>query len=453
VQRARRSAKIDRDLVRLISHYRSHRSPSVDRWRIVIAGDFIDFIGMMVAPGPTEIVETPLTAEEQAHGLGGACDHARLKLRRVASRHADVFAELAAFVADGHALTLVHGNHDIEFHWDPVKEDFRDILFEHARVVRTDVDRDAFRARIEFNPWFFYRDGVAYIEHGHQYDPFCATDYIMTPLSPSDRRRVVRGFCDTLLRFVVRPSGLAEHGHENVGLAYYLRLATRYGVSGALALGLRFARASAALFRLRREYLSEAAHILRAEHDERVAKLAEAMRIGADRLRALLALQTPPLTKSVRGILAGVLLDRLALAVAGAIACIALAIYGMFHGHALWALFGVLVVWSLLHRWLSAQRKLDPAETLVERAAHLARLFPAAFVVMGHTHVPLEVAAGDTTYVNVGAWAEEDSGGDEESAYRAPRTHLVIHAHDAARPEAVLCKWSDDGPMPTSFAG
>lgn len=447
--RARRSEKVDRDLVGLITHYRHHPSPSADRWRIVIAGDFIDFIGMTVAPRPTEAVETSLTAEEEAHGLGSACDHARVKLRRVALRHGDVFAALAAFVADGHALTLIHGNHDIEFYWDPVKDDFRNILLEHARELGTGIDGQAFRDRIEFNPWFFYRDGIAYIEHGHQYDPFCATDRIMAPLSAADPRRVSRGFCDTLLRFVVRPTGMQEHGHEHLGLAYYIRLGTRYGVSGTVALGMRFARAVGELFRLRREYLSETASILRTEHEERVAKLAEATRIGVDRLRALLKLQAPPVAQSIRGILAGVLLDRLALALATTMACLGLAIYGAFHGHALWGLAIVLVVWSLLNRWLSRQRNIDPAETLVERAAHLARLFPAAFVVMGHTHVPVKAPAGDATYVNVGAWAEED-GGDEATAYRAPRTHLVIHVGESGGDltEAQLCTWKDGAPEP-----
>ncbi len=439
--RARRSESVDRDLVRLIAHYRRHRSPATDRWRIVIAGDFIDFIGMTVAPQPSEAVETSLTPEEEAHGLGSACDHARVKLRRVALRHGDVFAALAGFVADGHALTLVHGNHDIEFHWDAVKEDFREILLAHAG----EVDADAFRTSIEFNPWFFYRDGVAYIEHGHQYDPFCATDHIMAPLSPADPRRVARAYCDTLLRFVVRPTGMAEHGHEHVGLAHYIRLGMRFGISGAVGLGLRFARAVIEMFRLRRAYLSETAAYLRSEHEERVAKLAEATRISKDKLRALLSLQAPPLTKSVRGILAGVLLDRLALALVASLTCVALAIYGAFHGHAFWALAGVLVVWSLLNRWLSRQRNVDPAATLVERAAQLARLFPAAFVVMGHTHVPVKLPAGEATYVNVGSWAEDDDGA--ESTYRAPRTHLVIHVGESAT-EAQLCTWRDGGPEP-----
>lgn len=452
--RARRSAEIDRDLVQLIEHYRK-RSPAADRWRIVIAGDFIDFIGMTIAPRPTEIVETSLTDEERQHGLGSACDHARVKLRRVAARHADVFAALAAFVGDGHALTLVHGNHDIELHWDEVKDDLRGILFAHARSALPQVDRDTFSARIEFNPWFFYRHGVAYIEHGHQYDPFCATEHIMAPLSPADPRRVARAYCETLLRYVVRPTGLSEHGHEHVGMAHYLRLGARLGASGAARLGVRFLRAVAELFRLRRAYVSKTAAILRAEHEARIAKLAEATRIGADRLRALLSLQAPPLGRSIRGVLAGVLLDRLALALAATIACVLFAIYGAFHGHALWGLAGVLVVWSLLNRWLSRGRNVDPAENMIERAARLAALFPTAFVVMGHTHVPLAVPAGPATYVNVGSWSEdvaEDGDGalpaeSVASPYRAARTHLVIHVREHGA-EAELFTWSDAGPAP-----
>ncbi|MBX3190525.1 MAG: metallophosphoesterase [Labilithrix sp.] len=439
---ARRSEAVDRDLVRLLTHYRAQK-PEAGRWRIVIAGDFIDFIGMTIEAAETLV--TPLTAEEVAHGLGNACDHARLKLSRVVARHGDVFTALASFVADGNALTIVHGNHDIELHWDEVKEDLRLALLERALSERGDLDRAAFLDRIEYSPWFFYRAGVAYIEHGHQYDPLCATEHIMAPLSPLDPRRVARGFCDTLLRYVVRRTrGLKEHGHEHVGLAHYIRFGARLGLSGMFGLGARFARAAFELFRLRRAHFSEAAVILRAEHDERVAKLAEATRIGVDRLRALLSLQSPPVTMSIRGIMAGVLLDRLALALVATVLLVALAVYGAFHGYAFWGVGVVLVTWSLLHRWLSRRRTVDPAEALIERAGHLARLFPAAFVVMGHTHVPLTLPAGAATYVNVGSWAE-DAAGDDGEEPTAPRTHLVIHVN-GDQAEARFCAWADTGP-------
>jgi UDP-2,3-diacylglucosamine pyrophosphatase LpxH len=443
-----RSATIDRDLVLFLEHYRREK-PAGKRWHIVIAGDFIDFIGMAIT-APAELATAP-NGEERAHGLGNASDHARLKLRKVAVRHADVFAELARFVADGHALTLVHGNHDIELHWDGVKEDLRLVLQEHAAREHPELDPVAFQARIEFSPWFFYRDGVAYIEHGHQYDAFCSTDHVMAPLSPLDPRRIARGFTDVFLRYVVKPTlGMREHGHEHRGMLDYIAFGARLGAGGLFRLGARFAVAILELFRLRRGYFSEAAHLLRAEHERRVALLAEASRIGADRLRALLSLQVPPVTRSVRGIMTGVLLDRLALAVASLMALVVVAVIGVYHGHALYAAFGVVAAWALFHRHLSAQRSIDPAELLVAKATQLSKLFPAAFVVMGHTHTPVHVPAGDATYINVGSWAEEeDAGPSEGQAPRAPRTHLVIHMREA-RPEARLLRW-EPGLGPRGF--
>ena len=450
VHTTRRSPTVDRDLVRLLAYYRAQKPPA-DRWRIVIAGDFIDFIGMTVAPAASGQLETALTEEEHDHGVGNAVDHARLKLARVAARHADVFEALALFVADGHALSLIHGNHDIEFHWDAVKDDFRAHLSSH---VATDlgVDVDAFVARIEFNPWFFYRDGVAYIEHGHQYDSFCATQNIMSPLSPLDPRRVARGFSDVLLRFVVRTTrGMKEHGHENVGMGYYVAFGVKLGLAGMVRLAIAFARSVLEMLRVRRGHLSDAAKALRAEHEERVARLAAVTRLGLGRLRSLLSLQSLPLTSTVGGIMRGLLLDRLAVALGALLTLGVLAVSGGFHGARGIVALGVVLAWTLLHVYFSRKRGIDPAEHMVDRAAHLAKLFPAAFVVMGHTHVPTAVTAGDATYINVGSWAEE---ADEPATptYRAARTHLVIHVRNE-RPEAQFCSWEDSGPRPRVLPG
>jgi len=453
VHKTRRSLTVDRDLVRLIGHYRAQKPPA-DRWRIVIAGDFIDFIGMTVAPASSAELETALTEEEHDHGVGNAVDHARLKLARVAKRHADVFEALALFVADGHALSLVHGNHDIEFHWDEVKDDFRAVLLSHVQADPRVASED-FTARIEFNPWFFYRDGVAYIEHGHQYDAFCATHNIMSPLSPLDPRRMARGFSDVLLRFVVRPTrGMKEHGHENVGMGYYIAFGVQLGLSGMVRLGVAFARSIAEMLRVRRAHLSEAAKALRAEHEERVAKLAAATRLGLERLRSLLQLQSRPLTSTVGGIMRGLLLDRLAVAFVAVLVLGVLVVTGGLHGFngtRAAVAGGVVLAWTLLHVYFSRKRAIDPAEHMVDRAAQLAKLFPAAFVVMGHTHVPAAVPAGDATYINVGSWAEEVDE-PEMPTYRAARTHLVIHVRNE-RAEAQFCTWEDSGPRPRVLPG
>jgi UDP-2,3-diacylglucosamine pyrophosphatase LpxH len=449
----RRSELVDTDLANLLAHYR-RTPPAGRRWRLVIAGDFIDFIGMTILP-PQGDLDTEPSEEEREHGLGNSADHGRIKLRAVASRHRVVFDALAGFVADGHALTIVHGNHDVEFHWDGVKQEFRALLVETALRLRNGDATFAsdFASRIEFAPWFFYVGGVAYVEHGHQYDTLCSTEHVMAPLSPADPRRIARSFSDVLLRWVVRPTrGVPEYGHHRMGLVDYVMLGVRMGLGGLVRLFARFLSAVFELFRLRRAYLTEAARGLREEHDRRLAALAERTRVGIERLRALAALQVPPVTRSIPKILASVLLDRLALGLSAAAVIGTLALVGGRHPWAWAAMATAVAAWMLAHRQLTLRRrewfgeKLDNDETLVERAGHLARLFPAAFVVMGHTHTPaiVPVAEGAATYVNVGSWHEAEPNGDE-AVFRAARTHLVIHP-DPAGPTAHFLAWSPGGP-------
>lgn len=441
--RIHRAREVDEDLVRLLTHYREARAPD-GRWRLVIAGDFIDFIGMTVR-ADEDTLSTPTNAEERAYGLGNAEDHARVKLRRVATRHADVFDALAAFVSAGHAVTLVHGNHDLELHWGGVRAELVTILREHA--LARGAHREGFEERITFQPWFFHVDGVAYIEHGHQYDQYCATDHVMDPRSPVDPRRSARGFCDVLLRRVVRPTpGVREHGHESLGIADYLMLGARLGVGGMFKLGMRFFGAVIELFRLRREHLAEAGKAFRVEHERRMGLVAEATRIGLDRLRAVAALQAPPITRSIRGILASLLLDRLALGLLCTLMLVATGVVAAHRGHLFWPLpVSVIVGWAIAHRLLTRTRHIDPTEILADRAASLAKLFPVAFVVMGHTHVPAQQAvSASATYINVGAWAEE------EESLRAPRTHLVIRRGEFG-PVADLLAWDTETAMPRRY--
>jgi len=453
----KRSAVVDADLASLLAHYR--KTPCGGRrWRLVIAGDFIDFVGMAIRAPAGAAGQSP-TDEERAHGLGNAEADGRVKLRAVAARHRVVFEALADFVAEGHAVTLVHGNHDVEFHWDAVKDELRQLLVDLAgrdRPAGEEIpDAADLVSRIEFAPWFYYVGGVAYVEHGHQYDTLCSTAHVMAPMSPLDQRRIMRSFSDVLLRWVVRPTrGVPEYGHHRMGLVDYVLLAAHLGAGGLVRLGLRFAAAVVELFRLRRAHLTEAARNLREEHERRMAALATATRLGIERLRALAALQVPPVTRSIPKILASVLLDRLAVALVATSAIVTLACVGRHHAWA-WGIAAFIAIgWLLANRQLSAQRRawfgerLDNDEMLAERAGHLARLFPAAFVVMGHTHTPamIPVAQGGSTYVNVGSWHEAEAReSDAAPPMRAARTHLVIHPEPGG-PTAQFLSWSADGP-------
>jgi UDP-2,3-diacylglucosamine pyrophosphatase LpxH len=452
----RRSRSVDEDLVHLLAHYRTSTPPG-DRLRLVFAGDLIDFVGMTVHAASGEL-STQCSDEERAHGLGSAADHVGIKLRMVVERHGEVFDALADLVAAGHELDIVHGNHDLEFHWDAVKDELRSTLLARASALdtRQPLDAAAFRARIGFHPWFLYMPGVAYIEHGHQYDAFCASDHVMAPLSPADPRRITRSVSDVLLRFIVRTTrGMREYGHETHGVTYYLAFGAKLGLRGVLQLGASFAAAVIELFRLHRASVSAASGAHRAENERRMDLLAAAP-VGSERIRALAALQIPPVTRSIQGILGSVLLDRAALGLAALLALFAVAVVSLAGGGPAW--LGapcILVGWAFAHRHLARRRNADPESRMLERAGDLAKLFPAVFVVMGHTHTPARVALDPegSTYVNLGSWAEEEADAADlgRKVYRAARTHLVISPGPPG-PVAQLLAWGADGPRPWTTA-
>lgn len=442
-RRPRANERRNRELAALFDFYRE-RPPPGRSWRLIIAGDFIDFAGMSV---PSELsTETAPTQEERLNGLGNAGDHTRAKLELVMRHDSAVMESLARFLAAGNSLVIVRGNHDVDWHWEPVQEEFRAGLARHAPVQREQV---------EFAPWFYYEEGVLFVEHGHQYDAYCSYEHVLHPVLPSDPRRTVRSLSEILLRYVVRPTrGLSEAGHAAASLFTYLRFAFRLGVRGMWALAGRFAYATSAVVSLWREHVSEASKRVEREHAARLEALGMLHRIQVEKLTALARLWRPPITRRLFSILSVLMLDRVLLAATGIVLVAAL-----FAGtESAWvggaASAGVVVALAaigLLSRTL--RKSIEPSAELRESSTLVARLFPAAFIVMGHTHLPeTRPAAAQTTYVNLGAWAEEDAADGHAPALPATRTHFVL-ANSEAGPIAELLTWGQNGPEPFVATG
>lgn len=427
----------DRQLSALLDFYREH--PVRGRpWRLVIAGDFVDFVGMSVSPS-AQGAPTLSDAEDAAFGLGNAEEHTIYKLRCVARRHRIVFEALAKFVAAGNTLVVVRGNHDVDFHWPTVQDEFIRQLATFAPVRR---------GQIEFEAWFYYEPDRVYVEHGHQYDLYCSHEHLLCPLSPTNPKRSFRSLSDILLRFIVRPThGMLETGHERAGALDYLTFALRLGLGGAVALARRFALTTIALFRIRRDHFGDGARKLRQLHDRKMGELAAFLDLRIESLRALASLQVPPVTRSFHRIAITMMLDRILLGMLGALGVLVAAWFApkVAHKILLVALTGVAVaaIVALLNRW---RRDIEPSSALRERAARVTRMMPAAFVVMGHTHMPeVTVAAGgSSTYVNLGSW---DGDGDAAPT----RTHLVVGEAEDGTAVAELFVW-DTAIGPRRFA-
>jgi UDP-2,3-diacylglucosamine pyrophosphatase LpxH len=443
-RRARASELRSRELVAFFEHYREH--PLQGRpWKLVFAGDFMDFVGMSVLPDIE--LDTAPNSEELAHGLGGAPDHALAKLDLVMSHDAPVMQALALFLAAGNSMVIVRGNHDVDWHWEAVQERFCERLAEHATFRRD---------QLEFMPWFYYEEGVVFVEHGHQYDAYCSFEHVLHPVSPLDPRRTARSLSDVLLRYVVRPTrGMTEAGHAAASALTYFRFAVGLGINGMFTLARRFIAATRALVDLWREHVSEGAQRIRQEQERRILRLAELHRIQIERLRALLHLQRPPITKSLLAIFASVMLDRIFLVLVGALSVLAVLLAVPSPSLAWPVALGVtLVLFALGVAWRRLREALEPSAELRERSAVVARLFPAAFIVMGHTHLPETRATTEhATYVNLGAWAEDDVDDGRAPGLPATRTHLVLVHGGEGEPRGELLKWSASGPEPYGSKG
>jgi len=449
--RLREELRIDRELSAMLDHYRQRRHDD-QPWRLIIAGDLVDFMGMSIAAAHDQPVETPLTAEERSHGLGSTRDHVVYKMRAVAARHDLVFRKLAEFVAEGHSLVLVRGNHDVDFYWPTAREAFVQALVERAPgSLEEPIVRQMFESRIEFRHWFYYVEGLLYVEHGHQYDETCSYHNVLMPLSPRDPRRIAFSFSDILMRYVVHPTkGLGTSGHDDMKLFDYVRMAFAMGIAGAAKLGYRFGRAVGAMLRSWREHLSVHAQAMRAEQEQKLHVLGERLRLGTDKLRALTDLWAKPVTSGFFPILRTVFLD-----LASAIAASALLVVGLLATNVVPATYVAPLAAALgvgIYAWMKASRVLDPVGALRKGADRVATLMPARFIVMGHTHVPvMETIVEGVTYINLGGWAVDDL--DKVGVVEAAScTHLVIRHMDGV-PHAELRAWGTDGPSLVHTSG
>ncbi len=159
--------------------FRLAAQPAHSPVELVINGDFVDFLAEPTKDSRSgEPSWVPLREDEAV---------AQQLLETVIGRSQDVFAALRRLVAQGHTLTVLLGNHDIELAYPAVRKVLgRQLGIPDQSALRFLYDGEA------------YSIGNALIEHGNRYDGWNAIDYdalrrVCSLLSrgqpiPSDRR-------------------------------------------------------------------------------------------------------------------------------------------------------------------------------------------------------------------------------------------------------------------------
>jgi UDP-2,3-diacylglucosamine pyrophosphatase LpxH len=441
----RHLVRLERELVSFLAYHTENRIDGKP-WTLVVNGDMVDFMSVVIMPDEGAEADDE---EDKLYGLGFGERQSQKKLEKVIVRHQGVFGKLAEFIAAGNELVIVVGNHDFEFHYQSVQRTLSEWLI--GLVVGAGASEETkaeFDARIQFCPWFYYREDLVYIEHGHQYDEYCSFDYLLHPIA---EEKGPRGGKKSRIALSVAHAGMRyfanqlpeynPHTAEHWGFLNYMTWAWAQGLKGAVRLcyfyGLLVWRVVELWYALvDRSVESER----RAVHHERLRALSTHWKIAEEKLVALDGLRRVPVTKRLWKLLGALFIDRVLL---GSLALATATTLGVhLHG---WARaagpFLVLLTFAVANEIMNRLRLEHSSAKLRLAPNSIRRLINAPFIVFGHSHEPESIALdGGGTYFNTGTWASDDA--------RHAFTHLVVRPGEGGQgASAELRQWRDGAPV------
>ncbi len=438
-------------------------------WRLVINGDFIDFIAVTFRPDETTQSQRPelrLSEDESAWGLDSSEDKVVWKLDQIVDRHRMLFAYLADFVGQGNSVEVLYGNHDVEFWWPEVHEAFR----EHLRRIfygGESVGRDAsaegqasFLSRVRFHPWFLHEPGRFYIEHGNQYDDFSSFEFRLNPLAPYDNNQLAMPVSHMAIRYFVNQyKGFRSHNKDNWTVVEYFRWLGEQGMDNTLRIfKLSFGLAAhiMAYARVTRAAEDEA---LAQVHRERLDALAEELGMAPEVVRELDALRYSPITESFGRTAQTVGIDRQVLAAVWlGLSFFVLAIPFSW-GWTLMLLGAIALgaalsraAWPMVRdRYLGGHVSTAVEPKVDKAAARIAALLGVRYVFFGHTHKPKKVKVAEAGwYLNSGSWLAPRQR-ERHRGEGCPSRLTFIVFRDGAVPDARLFRWCARDQRPVAF--
>lgn len=411
------ASRIEETFPRFLDHYRRAGS-----WQLIVNGDFIDFWNV-VLPG-----------EDGEEGE-------RLAIRRlhaVLDAHPAVEDALARFLEAGHGIVFVTGNHDAELLYPGVRAALVErleggMLGEHGdtRITRTgEVRLDEMPpGRVRFVRWFLREEGGAWIEHGHKFDPTCATPASMSPMRSG---ALVQTVAEVATRSFTNVMPEIDYdAPDRFGVMDYLRW--------ALARGWRFlVRAVLLYLRMTGRMLALWAGPGRVDpqgkkaHEEHLARVAANAGLQMSTLMALEQMAPPPSATTVFGLIKVTALDYALMALVPVLVAGAGIAWG---GWNRWLALGCAVAVAAVGlKLLRRNRKRrDVAGDMLEVAAQVGEVTGVPLVLMGHSHHGTVERAGRVVYANSGSWLD----GSHLVVRRDPQTKRLL--------EVELRRWRNGG--------
>ena len=445
-----------------------HQSRWIDDtpWRLIINGDFIDFIAVTLRPADSTQNATPelrMNDEESAWGLDSSPEKVVWKLGRIVERHRMLFAYLADFVGKGNSLEILYGNHDVEFWWPEVHAAFE----EHLRKIyfggeaSSGSDEESFVSRIKFHQWFIYEPGRLYIEHGNQYDDFSSFEYRLNPVAPFDKTQLAMPVSHMAIRyFVNKYKGFRSHNKDNWTPIDYFRWLGEQGLDNTVEVFRLCFKLAGQIVLYARVSRASTDTELAGPHIKRLEDLARDNGLDIEVMRRLDAMRNEPVTESFGRTVQTVGLDLQALAILWfGLAFVVLAIpFSWSVTLGLWSTILLLAVathWlmpKIRERYLGGRVTTAVEPKLDDAAVRIARLLGVRYVIFGHTHKPKKVQVNtqpSSWYVNTGSWLAPRQRERHRGGCPSRLTFVVFR--DGAVPEARLFRWCARDNRPVLF--
>jgi len=410
---------------------------------LVINGDFVDFLRIVAVPAtddefhawemalrsvgitdrPADLLRAGITATEKDVGLKTHDFKSIWKLDAAIRGHPALFAALAGWIHRNHTLLILKGNHDLEWHWKPVRDYLRVALAERLNLIRPRATPGACLkaviGAVTFVDDACIIDEQVYVEHGHRYDRFSTV--VGAPTWGKTGRELNIPFGSFFNRYLVNRLELIYPFLDNVRPrqnVLHILMRERFFLGVKVLL-------SYVPFTLKMIPKRYARFVLKPLFGYLLAlglPLVAVLALWGNRLLPLLsgsAMETPA-PQGVWGVVlqygSGVLKDT-----------------------------GVLFIGYVLSR-LVAYFQLAEPDDLAEPAEKKMTDYPGCtLVTFGHTHNPEQRRIGDRWYINSGTWIPiiESSSG----ALRADKTYALMYLEReedgrlAVRP---LQRWNDD---------
>lgn len=402
---------------------------------LILNGDIVDFDLVVAVPDDARF---PVSRHERKRGLAPTAEKSAWKLHRVLSDHPVFVDALARFVARGHKIVYVMGNHDRELHFREVQQ----VLVRSLRASAESRGVELTENSIRFEPWFYYVPGEIYAEHGQQYDHYSSFRYVLSPVVETrrDGSVIALPMGDLANRYLITLMGFFNpHASDFIlNVFHYAAHWFRHYAFSKRGIVWNWFWGSV-LVMSELLAMKKRIHTRPVNYDACLAHAARRSGLQLDTLRALGALQPPPITTRFYRIVREFWIDRLIIAVLMTSGTIALALSPIPLWIQLMVPLSSFPLLYFVYEWLAKGDTIFTIEREVPNfARRVAELVNVKVVTFGHTHrpriIPLE---HDTSFVDTGTWAPILTQGQPTPGYR----NYLVASFDDGEATLKLDSW------------